>query len=239
MGQKTNSLTRKQFSLQLSLSVGFTVVILAVFGFILRPIFASISPIERIIFYGTGAISEECWYRLFIQNTATGLLRKIPIKAFDQTTTMGYLLPGIIALIPSSLYFMSAHADVYANDPLAFTGTFFTGIAFGIGLLVSNNILIAIVPHVINNVFTAFWQIFLPSMTGAVLPIQFIFAGMFVAIVLCYAFFKKSKKTPGEIKEKPIIVVENDSTNNVEVEAKLKKKRKLSTLFVLWCSPYS
>jgi membrane protease YdiL (CAAX protease family) len=194
LGPKDTFFNGKMIGRQLTISLGITVVVLAVFGFILKPIFATISVYERIIYYATGAISEEMWYRFFIQNTATGLLRKIPIKAFKAKTTTAYLLTGFIALIPTSLYFMSAHANVYANDPIAFIGTFFTGFAFGIGLLISNNILIAIIPHMVNNFFTALWQVLLPSMTGAVNAIQFIFTIIYVGLICTYALLKKRSK---------------------------------------------
>lgn len=180
---------------QIIVGIGLVLAIQITIGFVLQPFFGTISVIEKVIFYFTGAITEEVWYRWFVQNTGAGLLRKIPVKILQKN----YVVAGIIAMIPTSLYFMFAHQETYGGKPLLYFGTFLLGVAFGTVYLISNNIFIPFLCHGLNNLFTAFWKINTLS-TGGEIP-YFAFTVIVFLGIVSYAILFKAKDKRNEDKE--------------------------------------
>lgn len=194
-GKNSTFFNSTQILKQFVLALGLTLAVQITFGLILRPIFGTISPIEKVIYYFNGAVAEELWYRFFVQSAGTGILMKLPINGLKDN----YFLAGFISLVPSSLYFMSQHATAYASNPLSFIGTFFLGIAFGISYIISNNIFIPIIIHGINNLFVAIWIYPVFGLTEA--SWINVFAGIILATVFIIIYvFKRRVPIKEEIK---------------------------------------
>lgn len=187
---------------QFVLCFGIAIAAEVTFGIILRPVLGVVSGAELVFFFVFGAIMEEMLYRFLIQNVIAGLL-KILMKTASGVLSRqirrkqgDYWVPGILGMILSSFIFMLAHLGVYGAKLTEFIGTFFLGIAFGIGYLISNNILVPILSHALINGFTKAFQVAqgLPSTMGElVIPTITLLIMVMIAIVI-----KSKNRTPAE-----------------------------------------
>jgi membrane protease YdiL (CAAX protease family) len=99
---------------------------------------------DSFLISANSAILEEVLFRLFILSTVVLFVRQIYAKIFDVWPLLASLLPGLLALVVSSLLFAIAH------NVSGFTAAFAGGLVLG-SVYLKGGVESAIAAHFVAN----------------------------------------------------------------------------------------